>query len=185
MNIRSLDWPQGASSLLSQTRSASADDGEFLRLIMAGTQHIDSWLIENKVLPALREKGLHVLHFTLHIDEGEDLSVKILPLPDGSAFACATDGLCSPFEAREALHEISYLGYRYAPRDDWQEGFQAVLQCADGASRPLAPSDVADFWRQTTGLQPDGYASGAIDHLQALGSEMLDKAFHARGRLGL
>lgn len=114
MNILSLDWPQSAGSLLSQARSACASDGEFLRLIMAGTHHIDSWLIENRLLPAVREKGLHMLRFTLRIENREERSAKLLPLPDGSAFACAADGSWSAFEARDASHEIAYIGYRYA-----------------------------------------------------------------------
>jgi len=185
MNILSLDWPQSAGSLLSQARSASASDGEFLRLIMAGTQHIDSWLIENRVLPALRKKGLHMLYFTVRIENREEAAAKLLPLPDGSALACAADGLWSAFEVRETLHEIAYIGYRYASGNRWQAGFQAMVQFADGTARPLTPSEVAGIWREATGVQPAGYASGAVDHLQALGSELLDKAFSTEGRLGL
>ena len=185
MNILSLDWPQSAGSLLSQARSMSASDGEFMRLIMAGRRHIDSWLIENRVLPALREKGLHMLCFTLCIDNREARSAKLLPLPDGSAFACATHGSWSVFEAREASHEIAYIGYRYASGSHWPDEFQATLEFADGVARPLTPSEVAGIWREATGAQPAGYASGAVDHLQALGSELLDKAFSTQGRLGL
>ena len=185
MNILSLDWPQSAGSLLSQARSASAGDGEFLRLIMAGTCHVDSWLIENRVLPALREKGLHMLGFSLRIANRQERSAKLLPLPDGSAFACAADELWSALEARDALHEISYVGYRYASGNHWPDEFQATLQFADGLARLLTPSEVAGIWRDATGVQPAGYASGAVDHLQAWGSELLDKAFRAQGRLGL
>jgi hypothetical protein len=85
MNILSLDWPQSAGSLLSQARSASSSDGEVHRLIMAGTYHVDSWLLKNRVLPALREKGLNMLHFSLRIENREERSAKLLPLPDGSA----------------------------------------------------------------------------------------------------
>lgn len=185
MNKLSLDWPQGAASLLSQARRASASDGELLRLILAETHNVDSWLIENRVLPALREKGLHTLRFTLRIENREERSAKLLPLPDGSALACTTDGLWSALEVREALHEIAYIGYRYAPSDRWQDAFQAMLESADGSERPLTPSAVAGVWREATGEPPAGYESGAIDHLQALGSELLDKAFNAQGRLGL
>ncbi len=185
MNILSLDWPQSAGSLLSQARSASASDGEFLRLIMAGTHHIDSLLIENRVLPALREKGLHMLRFTLCSENREERSAKLLPLPDGSTFACAADGSWSAFEARDASHEIAYIGYRYASGSHWPDEFQAMLEFADGVARPLTPSEVAGIWRDATGARPAGYASGAVDHLQALGSEWLDKAFRTQGRLGL
>ncbi len=95
---------------------------------MAGTQHVDSWLIENRILPALREKGLHMLRFTLRIENREERSANLLPLPDGSAFAGATDGSWSALEARAALHEISHIGYRYASGSDWPDEFQAMLE---------------------------------------------------------
>ena len=88
MNKLSLDWPQGAASLLSQARQVSASDGELLRLILAETHNLDSWLIENRILPALREKGFPMLRFTLRIENQEARSAKLLPLPDGSALAC-------------------------------------------------------------------------------------------------
>ena len=152
---------------------------------MGGTCHIDSGLIENRVLPALREKGLHMLHFSLRIENREERSAKLLPLPDGSALACAADGLWSAFEAREALHEIAYIGYRYAFGNHWPDEFQAMQQFADRVARPLTPSEVAGIWREATGAQPAGYESGAVDHLQAFGSEVLDKAFNTQARLGL
>jgi hypothetical protein len=185
MNILSLDWPQSAGSLLSQARSASSSDGEIHRLIMAGTYHVDSWLIKNRVLPALQEKGLNMLHFSLRIENREERSAKLLPLPDGSALACAADGLWSVFDAHEALHEIAYIGYRYASGNYWPNEFQAMLQFTNGVARPLTPSEVARIWRESTGAQPAGYESGPVDHLQAFGSEMLDKVFNTQGRLGL
>ncbi|SBT10256.1 hypothetical protein ACCAA_920032 [Candidatus Accumulibacter aalborgensis] len=185
MNKLSLDWPQGAASLLSQARQVSASDGELLRLILAETHNLDSWLIENRILPALREKGFPMLRFTLRIENQEARSAKLLPLPDGSALACTADGLWSAFEVREAVHEIAYIGYRYAPSKHWQDAFQAMLQLANGSERPLTPAEVAGVWREATGGDPAGYASGAIDHLQALASELLDKAFNTQGRLGL
>lgn len=185
MKALSVDGSQGGVSLLSQARTASAGDGEFLRLIMAGTQHIDSWLIENRVLPALREKGRPMLGFSLRIDDGDEVSAKLMPLPDGSALACPVDGSWSAFEARDAAHEIAYIGYRYASGDQWTDEFQATLQLADGRGEALTPSAVAKVWREVTGTQPAGYSSGAVDQLQALGSEVLDKAFNTQGRLGL
>lgn len=185
MNILSLDWPQSAGSLLSQARSASSSGGEFHRLIMAGTYHVDSWLLENRVLPALREKGLSMLHFSLRIENQEERSAKLLPLPDGSALACAVDGLWSVFEAREALHEIAHIGYRYASGNHWPDAFQVMLQLTDGIARSLSPSEVAEIWREATGAQPAGFESGAVDHLLAFGSEVIDKVFNTQGRLGL
>ncbi|WP_300454704.1 hypothetical protein [Accumulibacter sp.] len=152
---------------------------------MAGTQHIDSWLIENRVLPALRENGRRMLRFSLRIDDGDELSAKLMPLPDGSALACPVDGSWSACEAGEAAHEVAYIGYRYASGNQWTDGFQATRQLAEGSGKALTPSTVATVWQEFGGTRPASYSSGAIGQLQALGSEVLDKAFNTGGRLGL
>lgn len=185
MNEPTVDSSEGAATLLARARQASADQGELMRLMLAGTRGLDSWLIEHRIIPALRDRGLPTLRFTLRAESGQQSSAKLLPLPGGSAFACATDGSWSAFEAGEARHEIGHIGHRYAPGDRWLGSFAAVLEQADGIERPLGPSEVAQVWREATGAQPIGYAKGAIDYLEAIGSGVLDKAFGMKGRLGL
>ncbi len=82
MNNLSLDWPQGASSLLSQARCQCASDGELVRLILAGTHHLDSWLIENRVLPALQEKQLMTLRLHVNLPDHGERSASLVPLPE-------------------------------------------------------------------------------------------------------
>lgn len=185
MNDLSLDWPQSASSLLSQAQRQCASDGELVRLILSGTRHLDSWLIENRVLPSLREKQLRTLRLRLIVPEHGECSASLVPLPDASAFACSTEGLWSALEATETQHEIAYIGYRYAPGNRWLAGFQAMLQLADGTVCPVTPSGVARMWLEATGSSPAGFEDGALDHVQSLGLDVLDKAFNTQGRLGL
>lgn len=185
MNNLSLDWPQGASSLLSQARCQCASDGELVRLILAGTRHLDSWLIENRVLPALREKQLKTLRLHVNLPDHGERSASLVPLPDATAFACSVEGLWCALEATEAKQEIAHIGYRYAPGDRWLAGFQAIVQLADDTVRPVTPSEVARLWQEVTGSRPAGFAVGTLDHAQSLGLDVLDKAFNTQGRLGL
>jgi hypothetical protein len=185
MTKLTLDWPQSAVALLSQARSQSASDGELLRLILAGTHHLDSWLIEKRVLPALQEKQLKTLRLRVIAPDQAERSAAMVPLPDASAFACSVEGLWSALEATEAHHEIAYIGSRYAPGDRWLSGFQATLQLPDGAVCPVTPSGVARMWLEATGSSPAGFAVDALDHVQSMGLDVLDRAFNTQGRLGL
>lgn len=173
------DWPQSASSLLSQAKQ----EGELVKLILAGNSHLESWLIENRILPALQKKGLQMLRFTLS-GQGKR-SASIVPLPDGSAFALSASGWWSALECHEALHEIHHIGARFAPSDRWLDGFEATLQQADNTWRSVTPSEVALFWEAVTGSRPAGFAVGVLDGIEAFGLDMIDKIFVTQGRLGL
>ncbi|AXS80205.1 hypothetical protein [Dechloromonas sp. HYN0024] len=177
----SFDWPQSAGSLVDLAKGGV----DLAGLIMGGTTTIESWLIAQRVLPALRDKGLATLCFNLDFHHQEKRSALCLPLPDGSAFICNALGVWSPLKKDEAAHEIQYIGSRYAPGDHWQGCFDACLCLPDGTSHPLTPCDVASFWAELTGERLSGFASGILDHLEAIGHGVVDKVFTTQGRLGL
>jgi hypothetical protein len=175
------DWPQSAQTLLAQAKRSS----DLARLIMAGTTHIESWLIENLILPGLQDKKLTTLRFEELAGGREQRSASLVPLPDGSAFACHTSGLWSALENQEALHEIQYIGFRFAPGDHWQDGFIATSRQPEQAEVTVTPPEVAKIWQQITGTPPDGYKAGTLDQMEAFGRGVIDKLLHSHGHLGL
>lgn len=179
MSFSTFDWPQGASSILAQVKA----DASIVKLILAGTSNVSSWVIENQILPSIQAKGISVLNFQLRSDEQRMAS--LAPLPDGSAFARNARMVWSALEPHEALEEIQYIGFRYSPGDRWQIGFDAWIQEPDGRLVPLAPLEVSKFWEKTTGLVPNGFKEGLLDRAGAFGHDMIDKVFHTQGRLGL
>ena len=180
MNTFSFDWPNSASQLVSQAQSGV----ELAKLIMAGTSAIESWLIAHRIVPALREKGLGTLCFSVDAHH-EKHAASCIPLPDGSAFICNVLGLWSPLEKPDATHEIEYIGSRYAPGDRWLSGFEATLNWPDGSSRLVTPGKVASFWKEVTGVRLSGFEAGICDHIEAVGHGVADKVFTTQGRLGL
>ena len=181
MNAFSFDWPQSASTLVYQSKNGV----DLAKLIMAGTTAIESWLIAHRILPALQEKGLGKLSFCQDFHQQEKRAAECIPLPDGSAFICNALGLWLPLEKDEAAHEIQYIGSRYAPGDHWAKGFSATLILPDGTSKAVAPTEVAAFWEQATGVGLSGFAAGIFDHIEAIGHDLADKVLTTQGRLGL
>ena len=181
MNTFSFDWPQSASALVHQAQSG----GDLAKLIMAGTVGIGSWLIANRILPALQEKGIKTLSFTLAARDQKERAAFCVPLPDGSAFVCNVQGTWSALEKHEAAHEIQYIGSRYAPGKRWLAGFQATLTLPDGTVSPLTPAEVASIWAEITGSRLHGFAPGVLDYVEAIGYDVADKVFNTQGRLGL
>lgn len=180
VNTFSFDWPTSANQLVSQAQCGV----ELAKLIMAGTTAIESWLIAHRIVPALHEKGLATLAFSLD-EQQERHAAACIPLPDGSAFICNVLGLWSPLEKPDATHEIEYIGSRYAPGDHWLNGFEATLNLPNGSSRPLTPGKVARFWEELTGVRLSGFETGICDRIEAIGHGMADKVFTTQGRLGL
>lgn len=185
MSELSLDWPLDAASLLAQAKRDSASSGELVKLIMAGTRRLDSWLIENRILPALQEKDVRALNFSLVASGHGQRTASIVPLLDGSAFACSASGRWSALDGHEALSAIQYVGFRYAPNNRWLPGFQATLQKPGASPVPVTPLEVATIWEKTTGSRPRGFATGIRDQMQAFGLRIIDSAFNTQGRLGL
>lgn len=181
MPLLPADWPQSAHALLAQAKR----DSNLVKLIMAGTTHIESWLIENAILPGLQDKKLTTLRFEESVEHREQRSASLVPLPDGSAFARHISGLWSALETQEALHEIQYIGFRFAPGDHWQGGFIASSRQAEQAEVAVTPPEVANIWQQVTGAQPAGFAAGARDQIEAFGLGVVDKLLQSHGRLGL
>lgn len=181
MNTFSFDWPQSASGLVRQAQSG----GDLAKLIMAGTIGIESWLIAHRILPALHEKGIKTLCFSLADRDQEKRSASCVPLPDGSAFVCNVLGTWSALEKHEAAHEIEYIGSRYAPGNHWLDGFQATLVLPDGTASPLTPAEVARIWAEITGSTLRGFEAGVLDYVEAIGYDVADKVFNTQGRLGL
>jgi hypothetical protein len=177
----SANWPQSAHALLAQAKRES----NLVKLIMAGTTHIESWLIENLILPGLQDRKLTTLRFEELAAHREQRSASLVPLPDGSAFARHTSGLWSALENQEALHEIQYIGFRFAPGDHWQAGFIATSRRPDQAEVAVTPSEVANIWQQITDTQVAGFEAGALDQMEAFGLGVIDKLLRSHGRLGL
>lgn len=181
MNPLAPTWPQSAAALLDQAKQAS----DLVKLIMAGTHHLESWLIENRILPLLQTHQLGILRFEAGAQSDNKRSASLAPLPDGSAFACNTDGLWSPLTSHEALLEIEHIGARFAPGDHWLRGFAAIFQHPDNVLAPLPPLDVARLWEQTTGTRPAGFEVGRLDQVEAFGLGVAEKLLHTKSRLGL
>lgn len=181
MNTIPFDWQSGAQALLNQAQQ----HGELAKLVMAGTHHVESWLIENRIMPALLQRPVHTLRFSLKGSAKEAQAITLLPLADGSAFACATSGIWSALAPAEALHEIQHIGFRFAPGAHWQEGFEAALYRPDHTAVTISPNEVAKLWEKVTGSRPQGFGEGTIDQLQAIGLGVIDKVFSSQGRLGL
>lgn len=185
MNETAPDPARNAVALLSQAKLAWSSGGEMVRVILAGNSQLDSWLIQNRIVPALQEQAARVLHLTLVAPDQERRAVSLLPMPDGSAFACATTGFWSALEGHEALQEIQHIGFRYAASDRWLSGFEAVIEHPDRAATPISPAEVAALWEAATGCRPLGFAVGVVDQLQAFSLDVIDKFFNTQGRLGL
>jgi hypothetical protein len=181
VNTFSFDWPQSASALVHQAQRG----GDLAKLIMAGTVGIESWLIANRILPALDEKGVKRLGFSLKAPHQEKRSASCVPLPDGSAFVCNVLGTWSPLEKHEAAHEMEYIGSRYAPGKCWLGGFLATLSLPDGTASPLTPAEVAKLWMEITGSRLRGFEPGVLDYVEAIGYDVADRVFNTQGRLGL
>jgi hypothetical protein len=158
-------------------------DASVINLILSGTSNLASWVIENHVLPSIREKGVPQLHFRLQ--SVEQLTASLVPLPDGSAFARNASSIWSTLEPYEAREEVQYIGFRFAPSDRWKSGFAASLQAADGSLSALAPMELASAWEKATGSLPHGFKEGILDRVEAFGFDIADKLFHTQGRLGL
>lgn len=172
------DWPQSAAALLDQAKRS----GDLVKLIMAGTHHLESWLIENRILPLLQARQLGILRF----ETGESRrSASLAPLPDGTAFACNADGLWSALEQPEALMEIEHIGARFAPGNHWLRGFGASFRQPDESVVPLLPLDVARRWEEVTGHRPAGFEVSKLDQVEAFGLGVAEKLLHTKSRLGL
>jgi len=181
VNTFVFDWPQSASALINQAQRC----GDLAKLIMAGTTGIESWLIANRILPALKEKGIKRLGFSLESSRHEKRTASCIPLPDGSAFICNVLGTWSALEKSEAEHEIEYIGSRYAPGKRWLGNFQATLTLPDGTTSPLTPAEVASIWAEITGSRLHGFDPGVLDYVEAIGYDVADRVFNTQGRLGL
>jgi hypothetical protein len=180
VNTFTFDWPISASQLVTQ-----AEQGVNLaKLVMDGTMAVESWIIANRIVPALHEKGLKTLVFS-HDTHHEKRCASCIPMPDGSAFICSVLGVWSPLEKYDAAHEVQYLGSRYAPGDHWSRGFDAMLSLPDGASQSVTPGEVARFWAEVTGIRLSGFETGIFDHIEAIGHGVADTVFTTQGRLGL
>ncbi len=179
------DQPQNALTLLTSARQAGASDGKLVDLILGGTSHLNSWLIEHRIVPALHATGNRLLRFIVKTPGHDHQAAAILPLADGSAFICNVSGLWSALEKDEAIREIQYIGFRYAPSDHWQEGFEAMLEQADGTCTPVSPTETANFWKESTGTLPHGFETGVLDQVEAFGFDVMDKFFNTQGQLGL
>jgi hypothetical protein len=174
-----LDWPQSAGALLNQAKNGA----DLVKLITEGTTHIESWLIETRILPLLREHRLDILRFET---VGQEIrSASLLALPDGTAFARDSEGYWSALAATDALHEIERIGSRFAPGDHWLNGFTARLQKAKGEDCLVSPLEVAKAWERTTGIWPAGFETGALDQMEAIGKGVAEKLLHTQSRLGI
>lgn len=181
MTTLSFDWQQGAPALLLQAQQ----QGELAKLIMGGTHYVESWLIEHRILPALLQHPVNTLRFSLKGADKDRQAVTLVPLPDGSAFACATSGIWSALDPAQALHEVQHIGFRFAPGSRWQQDFEAALYRPDHTAVAVAPDEVAKLWEKVTGTRPHGFSEGTMDQLQALGLGVMDKVFSSQGHLGL
>jgi hypothetical protein len=181
MNETPLDWPQGAGALLAQAEQSA----ELARMVMSGILHVESWLIENRILPFLQGKGLATLRFVLAVPQREVRTVCLVPLPDGSAFGRTVGGQWLPLDPDEARHAIQHFGHRHAAGNRWLEGIAAWQEVPGTEPVGLSPKEVAEIWRTACGVHPSGFETGHLDRIEAFGLEALDKLFTTPGRLGL
>lgn len=180
MTSQALDWPQGAKALVIQAQH----NCNLVKLIMDGVSDVESWLIAHQILPALVVRNLQRL--LLRHERGETVvDATLIPLPDGSAFACHASGTWVALDPAEALHEIKYIGFRFAAGNRWLDHFSAKLELPGGVRRPLLPQEVAAVWKEVTGSIPDGFELGLLGEIEAIGYGVFDKMFDTRGRLGL
>lgn len=185
MDSESPEQMQSASAMLAQAKQESTANGELIRLILAGTRRIDSWLIEQRIVPRLQRENATLVHLTLTTHDKERLTAILLPLPDGAAFARSTTERWSVLERLEALSAIQYIGYRYASEDRWSPEIEAVVQRGDEPPSRATPFEVARIWAEITGLKPAGFESGTLDEMEALGLKLIGRIFNSQGRLGL
>lgn len=174
---------QSAPSLLAKVQGESARDGELMKCILQGTEHIDSWLIAHRILPALPE--IPVIDLSLTLGKNEPITATFAPLPDGSAFGCNVRGIWLALTTVEAQSEIDYIGQRYASGNRWHAGFRAAIRRSDATLFPLAPLDLAKIWEKTTSLQPKGFNVGLLDQAEAFSLNALDTLIDTQGQLGL
>ena len=71
------DPARNAVALLAQAKRAWAGGGEMVRVILAGTSQLDSWLIQNRIVPTLQQQAAQVLHLTLSAADQERRSVSL------------------------------------------------------------------------------------------------------------
>jgi hypothetical protein len=182
INLTALDfeWPQSAPVLASLAKV----DINVSQLIMAGIANVGSWLIENRILDSIREKGIPEFEFCFR--DTDNRTAALLLLPDGSAFARNPLGSWFALEAHDALSEIVYIGSRYASGNHWIQGFEAkLLHRPRNEKSPISPLALAAKWTEATGVQPNGYSECLSDHVEAFGLNVIDNVFHTKGRLGL
>lgn len=185
MNKHSFDGTQGAASLLTQARQESIASGDLVRAVLGGTRRIDSWLIENRILPALQQRDIRTLHFALTTRGVGKRSAALVPLAEGEAFACSTSSRWSALSKLEAISAIQYIGLRYAPGNRWLRGFEATVQRFGELPQAVRPFDVASLWEEATGSRPAGFADGTLDEMEAMGMKLIGRIFNTQGRLGL
>ena len=176
---------QALPETLSQARSLldqAKRQVDLAGLIMAGTRHLDHWVIENRLLPELAASGLLCFH---NRRNEPPVSASLLPLADGSAFVRDAEGLWWALDTAEASFEIERIGTRFAPGNRWQNGFSAEFESPGQASRQCAPQEVADYWQTVTGQRPAGFDDGRLDEMEALGVGLAETLLHTRSRLGL
>ncbi|MBS1189519.1 MAG: hypothetical protein H6R10_1311 [Rhodocyclaceae bacterium] len=180
-----LTCPLNARSLLFEAKHQCAERGELVKLIMGGTRRVTSWVIENRILPVLRDRDARIFNFAASSQKTGRLSAWLVPLPEGDAFGCDTSGRWSALAKYEAMSAIQYIGFRYAPENRWTSGFEAALEVPGQAPRLLEPLEVASIWEEVTGAKPLGFVNGVLDEMEALGFKLVCRIFNAHGRLGL
>lgn len=185
MTAECMGEPLGTLALLERARQEAAGSGELVRLIMGGVHQVDSWLIGHRILPSIESWAARKLRFTHHFKRGESKSAVLIPLPDGGAFACSASGQWFAFDRPEALSVIQHIGFRHAPQDRWEHGFEAHLEAPGEAPAPVTPFEVAAFWAQVTGTRPAGFEGGALDEVEALGLKLVELVFDIPDELGL
>lgn len=174
-----------AKVLLAQVKQESAHNGELLKLILAGSLELDSWLIGQHLLPTLREHDFKIFNFTRLPENGAERRASIIPFPDSSAFVHDASGNWSALEPHEAISEIEYIGARYAPENHWFHGFQAGITTRDSPQTPITPFELATAWEKVTGTRPRGFENGLLDQVEAFGLNVIDMAFNTPMNLGL
>lgn len=185
MMDRALSLPQGTSSLLAEAKQEVVDNGELIKLVMSGVCHVDSWLIENRILPILQRANARILHLQVATGTGETRSASLIPLSDGSTFARSTSGLWFALDQREATAAIEHIGFRYAPQGRWEDGFLVSLEAPGNPPVPIGPFEVAAIWQEITGTKPSGFEDGLLDEIEAAGLKLIDMFFDTHGQLGL
>lgn len=171
--------PGHAQALLTEAKQHA----DLAGMIMAGNTHIASWLIEHRILPDLWAAGAQAIR--LQCGPSPEKTAVLLPFADGSAFICNTEGHWDALGCREALEEIEYLGYRFAPGDHWESSLAVHLGQPDANWCPISPPELAAFWTTLTGQAPRGFDEGGLDQASALGLSVLDSMFGTKRRLGL